>query len=136
MFSSEHKTRVRYSETDQMGYVYYGNYAQYFELGRVETFRKLGFSYKELEDMGILMPVLYMECQYVKPARYDDEISIITTIPEMPSVRIKFKYEIVNDAGETLTLGSTSLVFIDKNKNRPMKAPEWLLEKLEPFFKS
>jgi len=94
MFSHETKIRVRYAETDKMGYVYYGHYATYYEIGRVETFRKLGLSYKKLEESGVMMPVLDLKIKFIKPAKYDDLLIIRTVIRKLPTVRIHFEYEI------------------------------------------
>lgn len=134
MFQSEIKLRVRYGETDQMGYVYYGRYAEYFEVARVETLRELGLSYKEMEDEGIMLPVLEYNIKYVAPARYDEELTIKTKITEMPSARIHFEYEVVNPEGKTTSLASTTLVFIDKESGRPTKPPQELIELLQPFY--
>ena len=115
MYSTEVKIRVRYAETDRMGYVYYGNYATYFEVARVEALRNLGFSYRSLEDEGIILPVLDFSIRYRRPAYYDDELTIRTIVPEMPAARIKFEYEVLNAAGTVITTAATTLVFIDKN---------------------
>ncbi len=134
MIRTETTLRVRYGETDQMGYVYYGNYAQYYEVGRVEAMRSLGFSYREMEESGILMPVIYLTINYKKPALYDDEVRIVTTVKQMPSVRITFDYECFNQNNELLNTGSTTLVFIDKIKNKPFMPPDWFLEAFEKRF--
>lgn len=126
--------RVRYGETDQMGYVYYGNYAQYFELGRVEWLRNLGISYKRMEDSGIMLPVLNLNINYLKPAKYDDLLTLKTTLLKKPSVRIEFNFELFNENGELLTKGYTSLVFIDMKRNRPTKAPDYIIEKADSLF--
>ena len=123
--------RVRYGETDQMAYVYYGNYAQYFEVARVEWMRKLGLSYKELEEQGIMLPVLKLEVNYHKPGKYDDLLTIKTTVKKKPSVRIEFHFEIYNEKEELITTGFTSLVFIDMKRNRPTKAPQIILNYFE-----
>ena len=128
MYVYELNLRVRYAETDQMGFVYYGNYAQYYEVGRVEAMRSLGFSYKEMEDSGILMPVINFNIDYKKPALYDDEIRIVTTVSKLPSVRITFDYECYNQKNELLNTGSVTLVFIDKIKNKPTKPPNWFMK--------
>lgn len=126
--------RVRYSETDQMGYVYYGNYASYFEVGRVELMRSIGLTYKELEENGVMMPVTKLECFYHHPARYDDELKIVTRIPQIPDgVRITFIYKIYNATGLLIHEGNTELVFVDMGKNKPCRAPEIMLEKLKNF---
>lgn len=123
MLVNKTQLRVRYGETDQMGYVYYGNYAQYFEVARVEWLRKLGISYKQLEEDGIMLPVLKLEVNYHKPAKYDDLLTIEASIRKKPSVRIEFDFKIYNTHNELLTTGYTSLVFIDMKRNRPTKAP-------------
>ncbi len=123
--------RVRYGETDQMGFVYYGNYAQFFEIGRVELFRKIGVTYKSLEDKGVMMPVINMQSFYHHPARYDDHLKIVTSVPKIPDgVRIKFEYKIFNESDLLLHEGNTELVFVDMLKNRPCRIPENLREKL------
>lgn len=134
MFTHEVKLRVRYAETDQMGYVYYGNYATYYEVARVETFRDLGFSYKAMEDSGIMMPVLEMECKYFQPAKYDDLLTIKVTIPEFPKVRVTYLYEIQNEAGTLLNQGKTVLAFVNMETGRPTRMPEWLNELYRPYF--
>ena len=134
MLISETKIRVRYGETDQMGYVYYGNYAQYYEVARVEALRKIGFSYKEIEQKGIHLPVLDYSIHYNKPAYYDDELTIITTIKELPGVRIRFHYECFNDKKELLNTGMVTLVFIDKEKNKPCPPPDWFMDEVEKHF--
>ena len=131
MIESTTLVRVRYGETDQMGYVYYGNYAQFFEIGRVELFRKLDVSYKSLEDSGIMMPVIKLNSNYHHPAYYDDELRIVTSIPEIPDgVRIYFEYKIFNQNNLLLHTGSTELVFINMKKNKPSRIPNVLREKL------
>lgn len=134
MYRNEIRLRVRYAETDRMGYVYYGNYATYFEVARVEALRTLGLSYRSLEDSGILLPVLDYSVRYRKPAYYDDELLIRTVIPEMPGARIRFSYEVMNQSGECITNAETTLVFIKKESNRPAPAPESLIDALRPFF--
>lgn len=134
MLISETKIRVRYGETDQMGYVYYGNYAQYYEVGRVEALRKLGFSYKEIEKKGILLPVLDYSIHYNKPAFYDDELTIVTTIKDLPGVRITFHYECFNEQKELLNTGVVTLVFIDKERNKPCSPPDWFMDEVEKHF--
>lgn len=128
MISNEIQVRVRYAETDQMGYVYYGNYATYFEVARVELLRSIGFSYKKLEEEGIMLPVFEFSIKYFKPAFYDDLLTIKTTIPETPSARIKFVYETFNESGVLLNKAETTLVFISRTTNRPTSIPKDLLE--------
>jgi acyl-CoA thioester hydrolase len=134
MIKNEIKFRVRYGETDQMGYVYYGNYAQFFEIGRVEWLRSLGVSYKSLEESGVMLPVLNLNVNFLKPAKYDDLLTVITTLNKKPLVKIEFDFEIFNENKELLTTGYTSLVFIDMKKNRPTKAPEELLNQIYAHF--
>lgn len=122
--------RVRYSETDQMGVVYHGNYAQYFEMGRVEWLRQLGTSYKEMEENGIMLPVISLHVDFKKSAVYDDLITVRTILKKAPSVRIEFDFEIRNEAGNILVLANTVLVFMDMEKKRPVKCPDYLLEKI------
>lgn len=130
MIKNETKIRVRYGETDQMGYVYYGNYAQFFEVGRVEWLRNLGVSYKSLEESGLMLPVLNLNINYMKPAKYDDLLTIVTTLTKKPLVKIEFDFEIFNEKNELLTTGYTSLVFIDMKRNKPTKAPQTLLDQI------
>lgn len=134
MYTFETTARVRYAETDQMGYVYYGNYATFYEIGRVELFRSLGYSYKTLEDNGVMMPVLELNCRYLKPARYDEEITIRTHLKEKPGVRIRFEYELFNAQGELLNTGSTTLVFVDMKRNKPCVAPADFMDTLTAYF--
>lgn len=123
--------RVRYGETDQMGVVYYGNYAQYLEQGRTEWLRELGLSYKWMEDNNVKLPVIKLCIDYKLPARYDDVISITTTLKKIPTIKIEFDYEIHNAEGELLVTASTTLVFVDMQTNKLKRAPEYLLEKLQ-----
>lgn len=134
MYKAETKVRVRYSETDQMGYCYYGNYAAYFEVARVESLRELGMSYKQMEEDGIGMPVLEYQIKYFKPAFYDDEIRIETTITEMPQFRIYFTYKCFNDKNEQINEAKSTLVFVNKTTGKPCMAPEHFLKALEKFF--
>jgi acyl-CoA thioester hydrolase len=134
MYISETTVRVRYAETDKMGYVYYGNYTHYYEVGRVEAMRQLGTSYKEMEENGIMLPVYTCNLKYIKPALYDDLLIIKTTIKELPTLKIIFDYEIYNQKNELLNTGSTTLVFIDMVSNRPCKAPDSFIEKIKKFF--
>jgi len=134
MYVFEHKLRVRYAETDQMGYVYYGNYAAYYEVARTEMLRVTGISYKQLEEMGVMMPVVEMNTKYHNPAKYDELITIRVTIKEKPSVRIVFDYEIFDEAGKLLNTGLTQLVFVDMVRNRPCKPPEVFMSKLESYY--
>lgn len=134
MFSFETKLRVRYAETDQMGYVYYGNYAAYYEVARVEMLRSLGTSYRAMEESGVMMPVTDLRVKYHKPILYDEEITIRIHIREMPAVRIRFEYELYDEQGDLANSGETTLVFVDMKRNRPCKAPADFLASLAPFF--
>ena len=134
MFIHESTIRIRYAETDQMGYVYYGNYASFYEVARTEMLRSTGITYKQLEEMGVMMPVMDLTCKYYQPARYDDLITIKTSIKERPNIRLKFEYEIFNQQGVLLNTGSTQLVFVNMKRNRPCKAPDIFQEKMEPYF--
>ncbi|WP_256013080.1 acyl-CoA thioesterase [Desertivirga xinjiangensis] len=134
MFSHETKIRVRYGETDQMGYMYYGNYAEFFEVARVEMLRSLGMDYRSMEAAGIKMPVLEMKCKYLKPALYDEEIRIRTTIAKMPGVRIHFRYDLFNENNELIHEGETTLAFVDMTRNRPCLPPQEFQDKMKAFF--
>jgi len=129
--SDEIQFRVRYGETDQMGVVYHGNYAQYFEMGRTEWLRKMGFSYKKMEEEGIMLPVISLTINYKKSACYDDLIEVKTKLVKKPGVKIEFDYEIVNENGEILTTGNSVLVFMDINRNRPTRCPDYILDQLQ-----
>ena len=120
--------RTRYAETDQMGVVYYGNYPQYLELGRVEWLRSIGFTYKAMEEEGIMMPVVSLQIQYKKPALYDELITIRTKLKELPSTKIEFDYEILNEKGELLSTANTVLVFVDARTFRPVRCPKKVLK--------
>ncbi|MBL0104348.1 MAG: acyl-CoA thioesterase [Bacteroidetes bacterium] len=135
MITNDIQIRVRYAETDQMGYVYYGNYAAYFEVARVEMLRMLGFNYKQLELEGVMLPVLEFSIKYFKPAFYDDLLTIRTTVNEMPAARIKFTYETFNEKNELLNRAETTLVFINKSMNRPVAMPAKMQEAMLQYFK-
>jgi acyl-CoA thioester hydrolase len=133
----EHITtlRVRYAETDQMNFVYYGNYAQFFEVGRAECIRDLGFSYKNMEELGVHMPVVALQVKFLRPARYDDLITIKTMLRELPEkYEITFHHEVYNERKKLLTTGQVTLMFIDSVANKRIRMPEFLREKLAPFF--
>lgn len=135
MYQSETSIRVRYGETDQMGYVYYGFYAMYYEVARVESLRQLGMTYKEIEAMGIIMPVLENKSRFLAPGRYDEVLRIVTTLREKPGVRIRFEYEIFNEENKLIHEGETLLVFVDKATNKPCRPPRAMQKVLDPFFK-
>ena len=134
MFTHTTKIRVRYGETDQMGYMYYGNYAEFFEVGRVEMLRSLGLTYASMEASGIMMPVLELKCKYLKPARYDEEISVKVIMAKMPGVKIHFAYELYNEAGVLIHMGETLLVFVNMANGRPCLPNQDFLDALKPFF--
>ncbi|MDO3641055.1 thioesterase family protein [Mucilaginibacter sp. L3T2-6] len=134
MFEHSTKLRVRYGETDQMGYMYYGNYASFYEVGRVEMLRSLGLTYAGMEESGTMMPVVELNCRYLKPALYDEEITIRVIMEEMPRIRIHFKYELYNEKQELINTGETLLVFVNMQTNRPCIAPRYFLDKVKPFF--
>jgi acyl-CoA thioester hydrolase len=136
MYTASTQLRVRYAETDQMNVVYYGNYAQYFEVGRVEAIRQLGLSYKDMEAGGIHMPVVEMHIKYLRPAQYDDLITVKTTVRDLPlNHKIEFYQEVFNDQNKLLTAGTVRLYFIDSKTNQRTTIPEPLKEKLAPYFK-
>jgi acyl-CoA thioester hydrolase len=122
--------RVRYAETDKMGVVYHGNYAQYFEMGRVEWLRNIGVSYKSMEENGVMLPVVSLTMNYKKPAFYDDLLRIQTEFVAQTSVKILFNYQIFNEKNELLTIASSTLVFVDMKTGRPMAPPSYITEKL------
>ncbi|WMI67624.1 thioesterase family protein [Mangrovimonas sp. YM274] len=129
--SDEIQFRIRYGETDQMGVVYHGNYAQYFEMGRTEWLRKFGVSYRQMEESGIMLPVVSLNVKFKKSACYDDEIRVVTTLAKIPSASIEFDYEIFNSKNELLTTGKTVLAFIDMERNRPTRCPKYILDQLQ-----
>ncbi|MFN8436781.1 MAG: thioesterase family protein [Cytophagales bacterium] len=134
MFVNETQLRVRYAETDQMGYVYYGNYATYLEVARVESLRKIGVTYSELEHNGIMMPVLEYKTKYIRPAKYDQLLTIKTIIKELPKIRIVFEYEIYNEDNELLNKAETTLVFVDASTMKPIQTPETVTNQLKQYF--
>jgi acyl-CoA thioester hydrolase len=127
----EIEVRVRYSETDQMGVVYHGNYAQYFEMGRVEWLRNIGVSYKWMEENGIMLPVVSLSMSYKKPARYDDNLLVKTIFKKMSTVKIEFDYEIYNEQMDLLTIANSTLVFVDMKTGRPTAPPNYIIELIE-----
>ena len=134
MIKGKIKLRVRYSDTDQMGYVYYGRYASYYEVARVELFRSLGFSYKNLEEEGIGMPVIDMDTKYLLPIKYDEEIIIKTRIEELPSSKIIFYYDIFNKENNLANSAKTTLTFINLSSKKPVRIPKELLELIKNKF--
>lgn len=135
MYTAEHTLRARYGETDQMGFVYYGNYASWYEVARVESLRQLGMTYREMEASGVMMPVLENHSRFLAPARYDELVKIVTTIREKPGVRIRFFYMIYNEEGKLIHEGETLLAFVDIKSGKPCRPPATFMECLEPYFK-
>lgn len=134
MYTHETRLRVRYSETDRMGYVYYGNYAEYLEVARVEMLRSAGIAYRALEDEGVMLPVRELKIVYHKPARYDDEIVVRTEIRMLPTVRVVFHYTVLHADGALLSEAETTLVFVDASTGRPRTAPDRVLRALKDKF--
>jgi acyl-CoA thioester hydrolase len=135
MFNSQTTIRVRYAETDQMNVVYYGNYAQYFEVARAEGIRELGISYKEMEAMGIVMPVVEMHTKFLRSAKYDDLLTIKTQLRELPKDhRIEFHHEVYNESGKLLTVGRVVLFFLKSDTMARTVMPAELMKYLEPYF--
>lgn len=136
MYEFNTQVRVRYAEADPMNVVYYGNYAQYFEVGRVESLRNLGLSYKDIEDMGIMLPVVELNIKYLRPAKYDDLLTIKSQIKELPTEhKIIFDQEIYNEEGKLLTIGKVKLYFMDSKLGKRASMPAVMLEKLSTYFK-
>jgi acyl-CoA thioester hydrolase len=136
MFEAESQVRVRYVETDQMGVVYHSNYFPYFESARAESIRQLGFTYADMERMGVIMPVVDVHCRYLRPARYDDLLTIKTILKELPvHHKIEFHHEVYNEQQELLAVGKIVLYFMESGTMKRTVMPEQLLEKLHPYFK-
>lgn len=135
MIHSTHSLRVRYAETDPMKYVYYGNYATYFELGRVELFRSIGISYDEIEKQGIWLPVSDYKIKYLKPALYDQKLEIHTYLKKIPGVRIEFEYEIYNEEKIKITEASTTLFFLKAENSKIITCPDFLMKLIEKNWK-
>ncbi len=135
MYTHNFAKRIRYGETDQMGYLYYGNYALLYEIGRSEAIRSLGISYKQMEaDLKIMMPVISVESRYLAPLTYDDQINIRTMLKEMPGKLIHFYHEIFNGHGQLCHKAEVKLFFIDMETQRRISAPSFLVDKLKPSF--
>jgi acyl-CoA thioester hydrolase len=135
MYVTETQVRVRYAETDQMDIVYHGNYAQYLEVGRAESIRQLGYTYKDMEALGIIMPIVEIHLKFVRPAHYDDLLTIKTTLKELPTDhRIEFHQEVFNEAGKLLTVGRVLLYFLNAKTREKTTMPEELIQKLAPYF--
>ena len=134
-FTHKTKLRVRYGETDQMGYCYYGNYAQYLEVGRVEALRNVGMSYKEMEERGIMLPVSEFQINYLYPAKYDDELTIESKITLIKGSRMYFEHEIKNDEGRLISTSKITLAFVSKETMRPILPPESFLNLIVSYEK-
>ena len=135
MYVTETQVRVRYAETDQMDIVYHGNYTQYFEVGRAESIRQLGYTYKDMEALGIIMPIVEIHLKFVRPAHYDDLLTIKTTLKELPTDhRIEFHQEVFNENKKLLTVGRVVLYFVTANGMQKTTMPVLLYDKLKPFF--
>ena len=135
MFQATHQLRVRYAETDQMNVVYHGNYAQYFEVARAESIRHLGFTYKDMEAMGVMMPIVEWHAKFIRPAHYDELITIHTILKELPTDhRIEFHHEVYNEAGKLLTAGRVVLYFVDAKTKEKTTIPQALLQKIVHYF--
>lgn len=134
MYSYDYPYRIRYADVDQMGYMYYGNYARLYEIGRVEALRDLGLRYRDLEESGVMMPVYENRSRYIQPAKYDDLVTIRVIIKELPKVRIVFNYEIYNEENTLLHTGETTLVFVKMENNKITVCPKEILDRLKPYF--
>ena len=134
MFIAQTQLRVRYGETDQMGVVYHGNYALYFEIARTEALRQIDVTYRSLEENGIMMPVVNLTVNYKKPAKYDDLLTIKSIFKVMPTVKTIVEYEVYNEADELLCTGQTTLVFVDMKTNKVTRCPPKLIDIFTPFF--
>ncbi len=124
---------VRYGETDQMGVVYHGNYALYFEIGRIKWLKEIGISYKKMEEEGIMLPVVSLSTKFKKPAMFDDSLTITTILYKLPTAKIEFEYEIHNQHNELLSTGNTVLVFVSTNTKRPIKCPEKIIQLINTY---
>jgi len=134
MIVTETKIRVYYQDTDKMGVVYYGNYARYYEIGRTEMIRDLGFTYKQMEEMNILLPARSLKINYLKPACYDELLTIRTIVDTIPKVKFPIKTEIYNEKGELINSGEVVLVFYSALTNRPIAAPKFFMDELIRLF--
>ncbi len=137
MYTHDTKIRIRYGETDQMGYLYYGHYAQYYEVGRAEMIRSLGLSYRALEEEhGVMMPVMSLNMRFVRPGYYDEEVTVRTTLRKLPKTTITFHMEIFNEAGKLMNGGAVKLCFVDVKTNKTIAPPAVLVDCLQDYFVS
>lgn len=134
MLENRTELTVRYADTDKMGVVYHANYAVYYEVGRTEMLRQLGFTYARMEELGVMMPVLELHSNFRRSAHYDDTLTVVTQLNTMPDVRIRFDYQILNAAGELLNTGYTVLVFVDMKTGRPVRMPSYVADVIRPHF--
>ena len=135
MFSTDTQVRVRYAETDQMGVVYHSNFFPYFESARAESIRQLGLTYADMEKMGVIMPVVDVHCRYLRPAKYDDLLTVRTMLKELPvHHKIEFHHEVYNEKNELLVVGKIILYFMEANGMKKTVMPQELMEKLKPYF--
>ena len=135
MITSELTFRVRYNEVDRMGYAHHGNYAAYFEMGRTELMRNYGIAYKDMEDSGVILPLSEFHVKYFQPALYDDELRLVTTLDSFLGVRLNFTYKIYNKNNQLLAEGQTLLVFVSSLNHKPIRPPEYVIQKLESYFR-
>jgi len=134
MITSENSIQIRYDEVDKMGYVYHGNYAKYYHISRTELMRNIGFSDKELESHNIILPIIELNVKYLKPVYYDDVITIKTYLRQLPDSRMTFEHEVRNVVGELINTASSTVVFVDNVTRRPMRAPDFFVDKLKTYF--
>jgi acyl-CoA thioester hydrolase len=134
MFCSETMIRVRYGETDRMGYLYYGHYPEYFEVSRTDMIRSLGLSYKGIEDRGIIMPVRSLKVDYRIPAQYDEMLRVKSCLSKLPEIKLDIDYEIFNQQDKLICTGNTVLAFVDAKSRRPRRAPDFFLEAVRKYF--
>lgn len=134
MFTSESTIRVRYGETDKMGYLYYGHYPEYFEVSRTDMIRLFGLTYKEIEDHGIIMPVRSLKVDFKLPARYDDLLVVRSSLKELPVIKLDIDYEVINAQNQLICTGNTILAFVDIHTGRPRRAPDFFIQAVEKYF--
>lgn len=134
MITSENKIQIRYDEVDKMGYVYHGNYAKYYHISRTELMRNIGLSDKELENQNIILPIIELNIKYIKPTYYDDIITITTVLQHIPDSRMKFYHEVRNNNNEVINRATSIAVFVDMDSRMPMRAPEFIVNKIKPYF--
>jgi acyl-CoA thioester hydrolase len=134
MYCFESLIRVRYGETDRMGYLYYGHYPEYFEVSRTDMIRSLGLSYKEIEDMGIILPVRNLKVDYKIPARYDELLRVKSCLMKLPEIKLDIDYEIYNQEDKLICTGNTVLAFVDTKSRRPRRAPDFFVNAVRKYF--